>query len=298
MRARVIINPSSGRQIIQHRAERLVNSLLADGTFTNVDTVKTRKGGDAYQAARFFQDWQFDLILVVGGDGTVNEVISGLLDGHHQTPLAILPAGTVNDFAFAMNLPRTEGKLAKMLRKHKTVAVDVGRANDRYFLNVAAAGLLTDVAYKVPSDAKTVLGKLAYVLEGARDLSLQSIEPIRVRVETPEQTFDEDILLILVSNTSSVGGFRSFAPQASVSDGLLDVIIVHRQNIFEILPLLLQVVNGDHVSHPKISYFQTDHLSLTCVDKCPIAMDLDGERGDHLPVEISVLPRAINLIVP
>ena len=298
MRARVIINPSSGRQTLQRLAERVVDRLLADGTFTHVDTVITRKGGDAYQAARFFQTWQFDLILAVGGDGTVNEVISGLLDGQHQTPLAILPAGTVNDFAYALNLPRTEGKFLRLIKKFKTQAIDVGRANDRYFLNVAAAGLLTDVAYKVPVDAKTVLGKLAYVLEGARDLTQQTIEPIRMKINTPFLTMDEEILLFMVSNTSSVGGFRNFAPQASVTDGLLDVVIVHRQNFLEILPLLVQIANGVHVSHPKITYFQTDHLTVDCPGHSPIAMDLDGERGDLLPVTISVLPRAIQLIIP
>lgn len=298
MRARVIVNPSSGRQIFQLHIERLIERLLSDGTFEYVDTIKTRGTGDAYQAARYYQEWQFDVVLAVGGDGTVNEVISGLLDGHHQTPLAIIPAGTVNDFAFALKLPRTDSKLSKMLRKCKTQPIDVGRVNDRYFLNVVAAGLLTDVAYKVPSDAKTVLGKLAYVLEGARDLSLSAIEPIRVHIETPLQTIEEDIMLFLVSNTSSVGGFRNFAPQATVNDGLLDVIIVHRQNIFEILPLLVQVVNGVHVSHSKISYFQTDHLTIRSVDDQSISLDLDGERGDQLPVEISVLPGAINLVVP
>ncbi len=298
MRARVIINPSSGRQTLQRKAVRLIDRLLSDGTFTHVDTVETKRGGDAYQAARYFQEWQFDLILAVGGDGTVNEVISGLIDGHHQIPLAILPAGTVNDFAYAMDLPKTEIKMVRMIKKMRTKAVDVGQANDRYFLNVAAAGLLTDVAYKVPSDAKTVLGKLAYVLEGARDLTQQTIEPIRLKITSTHQVIDEEILLILVSNTSSVGGFRNFAPQASVNDGLLDVIIVHRQNIFEILPLLVQVANGVHVTHPKITYFQTDKLTIECFERCPLAVDLDGEKGDPLPLKIGVLPSAIHLIVP
>lgn len=298
MRARIIINPSSGRQTLQRKAVRLIDRLLTEGTLTHVDTVETQKGGDAYLAARYFQEWQFDLIVAIGGDGTVNEVISGLLDGQHQLPLAIIPAGTVNDFAYALDLPKTEVKLARMIKKLKTRPIDVGRANNRYFLNVAAAGLLTDVAYKVPSDSKTVLGKLAYVLEGAKDLTQQTIEPIRLKISSPLHDLDEEILLILVSNTSSVGGFRNFAPQASVSDGLLDVIIVHRQNIFEILPLLVQLVNGVHVTHPKITYFQTDRIKIECFERCPLAVDLDGEKGDPLPLEISVIPAAIHLIVP
>ncbi len=298
MRARIIINPSSGRQILQRHADRLIAALLADGTLSDADTVRTTGAGDAYRAARYYQDWQFDLILVVGGDGTVNEVISGLLDGKHNTPLAIVPAGTVNDFAYAMGLPRSDvKKIGRMIHQGKIRLVDVGRANSRYFLNVAAAGLLTDVAYKVPSDAKTVLGNLAYLLEGARDLS-QTMEPIRIRLVTPEQTFEEDCLLFIVANTTSVGGFRNFAPEASVSDGLLDVIIVLRQNFLELLPLLVQIANGDHVGHPKITYFQTPSLRVECLDGHPVSLDIDGERGDDLPVDISVLPKALRLIVP
>jgi len=172
MRARVIINPSSGRQTLQRKAERLTKTLLADGTFSDVDIIRTTGAQDAYIAARYYQDWQFDLILAVGGDGTVNEVVSGLLDGKHQTPLAILAAGTVNDFAYAMKLPRSDNAMAKMIRQGKTRLIDVGQANDRFFVNVAAGGLLTDVAYKVSSDAKTVLGTLAYFSRG-QDSSTQ-----------------------------------------------------------------------------------------------------------------------------
>ena len=298
MRARVIINPTSGRQTLQKKAERLTEHLLADGTFSDVDVVRTIGPRDAYYAARFYQDWQFDLILAVGGDGTVNEVVSGLIDGKHQTPLAILAAGTVNDFAYAMKLPRADSAVSKMIRQGKTRLIDVGRANERYFVNVAAGGLLTDVAYKVPTDTKTVLGKLAYVIEGAKDLSSQALHPIAVHIETPDRVIDEEILLFIVSNTSSVGGFRNLAPQASVTDGLLDVVLVKPQNVLELFPLLVQMVNGVHVNHPKIDYFQTASLKISTSKKESISIDLDGEWGGELPVELSVKHQAIRLIVP
>ncbi len=298
MRVRVIINPSSGRQILQRRAERLVEQLMREGTFSEVDWVRTLGPGDAFRAARFFQEWQFDLIFAVGGDGTINEVVSGLISGRHQTPLAILPAGTVNDFAYAMKLPRTEATVARMIRHGHIRLVDVGCANERYFVNVAAAGLLTDVAYKVPADAKTVLGKLAYVLEGARDLSSQMLRPIPVHIETAERVIDEEILLFIVSNTSSVGGFRNLAPQASVSDGLLDVVLVRPQTLLDMIPLLVQMVNGIPVPHPKIEYFQTAALRISTPQEEPVTIDLDGEMGGALPVQISVAPAALHLIVP
>jgi diacylglycerol kinase (ATP) len=294
----MVLNPSSGRLTSQRVAERVIEALLSDGTLTHVDTIRTEKVRDAYQASRNFLDWQYDLILAVGGDGTINEVVSGLLDGQHQTPLAVIPAGTMNDFAFARNLPRTEDKICDMIRSRKLEAIDIGCANNRYFVNVAAAGFLTDVAHKVPVESKTVLGQLAYILEGARDLSTQAIQPITMHFETDDRQFDEDVLLFLVTNSSSVGGFRNLAPEASVSDGLLDVMIVKRQNVLELLPLLVQLVNGDHVNNPTITYFQTSRLKVTCAEPQEIPLDLDGELGGQLPLDIKVLPSALRLLVP
>jgi diacylglycerol kinase (ATP) len=139
-------------------------------------------------------------------------VFSGLLDGKHQTPLAILAAGTVNDFAYAMQLPRSDSAVAKMIRQGKTRLIDVGQANDRYFVNVAAGGLLTDVAYKVPTDAKTVLGTLAYVIEA------QGIFPPRHCARSgpyrdTRPIIDEEILLFIVSNTSSVAVSATSPPR-------------------------------------------------------------------------------------
>ncbi len=298
MRVRVIINPSSGRQIFQKNAERIIEQLLADGTFAQIDVIKTTGAQDAYKAARFFRPWDYDLIFTVGGDGTVNEVVNGLMDGQHQTPLAILPAGTVNDFAYAMHLPREVSEVCQMLRQRRTIKVDVGQAGRQYFLNVAAGGMLTDVAYKVPSEAKTVLGQLAYVLEGARDLPGQFYRSVTLSLHAPGYVVEDDILLFIVSNTSSVGGFRSLAPEASASDGLLDVVIIHKANFLELLPLMVQMANGVHVNNPLITYFQTPELTIDCLDSCAMPLDVDGERGGELPIKISVLPKALTLVVP
>lgn len=298
MRARVIINPSAGRQLVQRNADRIIERLLDDKTISHADIIKTQGKNDAYQSARYFKPWEADFVMAVGGDGTVNEVVNGLLDGSHQTPLAILPAGTVNDFANAMKLPRDVNDFCAMIRRFNTLAVDAGKAGKHYFLNVAAGGMLTDVAYKVPSEAKTVLGKLAYLISGAIDMQNQRFKPISVNIQSDQKRFEDEILLFIVSNSSSVGGFRNLAPQASVQDGMLDVLIIHKQNIFELVPVLLQMVNGDHISNNRITYFQTSRLEINCREDCLIPLDLDGEQGQNLPVVIEARPGALQLLVP
>jgi len=298
LRVRVIINPSAGRQVIQRCAERIINSLLADRTVGQADIIQTRGRGDAYAAARGINPGEVDLVLAVGGDGTVNEVINGLLDGQHQTPLAILPAGTANDFAFSLKIPRDTARYCAMIRKFRILPVDAGRAGTACFHNVAAGGMLTDVAYKVPSDIKTVLGRMAYILSGAIDLPAQLCRSIPISIRSEEKNIDDDILLFIVSNTQSVGGFRRLAPRASVSDGLLDVLVIHRQGIFDLLPLLVQMVNGEHLNNSRVSYFQTKRLEISSREKNPVKLDLDGEEGAGLPAVISAIPAAIRLLVP
>ncbi len=298
MRIRTIINPSAGRQSLQKSTERILDRLLDERIVRKTDIIQTMGKGDAYAAARYFKPWEADLILAVGGDGTVNEIVNGMIDGQHRTPLAILPAGTVNDFAFAMKIPRDIEDYVAMVKRFRTIDVDAGRVGQTCFLNVAAGGMLTDVAYKVPSEAKTVLGQLAYIVSGAIDLPNQLFRPIPLTIRSEEKLIEDDILVFIVSNTSSVGGFRSLAPLASVNDGLLDVLVIHRQNILELLPLLVQMVNGAHLNNARITYFQTRRLEIVCRGNDTVRLDLDGEQGPNLPVVIETVPSAIRLLVP
>jgi diacylglycerol kinase (ATP) len=298
LRVRAIINPSAGRQILQRTAERILQRLIAEKTVSQADVIKTGRRGDAYAAARHFVPGNFDLILAVGGDGTVSEVINGLLDGQHQTPLAILPAGTANDFAYAMKIPRGVESYCAMVRRFRTVPVDAGRAGAARFHNTVAFGLLTDVAYKVPSDAKTALGQMAYIISGAIDLPAQLYKSIPVSIRSAERSIDDDILLFIAANTQSVGGFRRLAPRASTSDGLLDILVIHKQGLFDLLPLLAQIISGDYLNNNRVSYFQTSRLEVSCRDHSLVRLDLDGEEGQVLPVTIEAIPAAFRLLVP
>ncbi len=298
MRVRVILNPSAGRQFAQKNIELIIQGLLQDGTISQADLIETRGQGDAYRAARYFSPFQVDLVLAVGGDGTMHEVVNGLVDGHHQTPLAIYPAGTINDFARSLQISREVEDFKKMIRQFKVRPVDVGKAGDTYFFNVLAAGMMTDIAYKTTLESKTVLGQLAYYITATLDLPNQLERSISAVFESEECSFQGEILMFLVSNTSSVGGFQCMAPQASFDDGLLDVIIIHKQNLLELLPLVVTLGNGEHVKSEGITYFQTKSVKVSSTGPEPVKLDLDGEQVGQLPVEISVVEDAIRMLIP
>ncbi len=298
LRVRVIVNPSAGRQTAQKNMDRIIHDLLQDGTIRQAEVIETAGAGDAYRAARYFSPFQVDLVVAVGGDGTMHEVVNGLVDGHHQTPLAIYPGGTINDFARILQIPREIEDYKAMIRQFKVKAVDVGKANDRYFFNVVAGGMMTDIAYRTPSESKTMFGQLAYFINATLDLPNQLVRSIPVLIESDECTMESDILVFLVANTSSVAGFPCIAPQASYDDGLLDVLVVHKQNLLELLPILAMLNNGEHVNSEGITYFQTAHLRISSRDTEPVKLDLDGEQVGELPVDISVVPHAIRLLMP
>lgn len=242
----------------------------------------------------------YDFIVSVGGDGTLNEVTNGLILSESNIPMAIISAGTVNDFATYMKLPQTADGFCQMIKDFQTKKVDVGRVNNEYFINVLAAGMLTDIAYKVPKDKKAVLGKMAYYLEGVKEFPKQLSQNMTLTFNSKEYSGTEDIMLFLVANSKSVGGFADAAPLASVSDGYLDVMIIKKMALLTEAPdLIFKLFQGEHPKHPSIEYFQTKELSVLPTEQTAgIAIDYDGEiLEEGLPVDISIVPEAINLII-
>ena len=143
-------------------------NLVLNQITSHIDVFYTQKKNDAKNRAAQLKPGEYDYVVSVGGDGTLNEVTNGLILSGSNTPLAIISAGTVNDFATYMKLPQTAEDFCRMIEEFQTKKVDIGKVNNEYFINVLAAGMLTDIAYKVPKDKKAVLGKMAYYLEGVK----------------------------------------------------------------------------------------------------------------------------------
>ena len=171
LRLKIIMNPSSGRELARANVEDTIAYLASQKILERADISYTAGPFDATRYAKNIRQEEYDIVVAVGGDGTVNEVVTGMIEGNIKLPLAIYTSGTVNDFATQLKLPKTPSDFARMLMNHKTLTVDCGKVNDRYFLNVLAGGLLSDVAYKVPSELKTNLGPIAYWIEGLKGVT-------------------------------------------------------------------------------------------------------------------------------
>ncbi|WP_026895150.1 diacylglycerol/lipid kinase family protein [Clostridiisalibacter paucivorans] len=292
-KVRIIYNPSSGRQIMEKRIDMICKILINKGYI--IGKFATKKKNDAMNETIKCCKEDWDIIIACGGDGTVNEIATGILLGGRKIPVAILAGGTVNDFSNDMGLPRSPKKFCNMIDEGKTEDVDVGEVNGKYFVNVAAGGLLTNVAHQVPIELKTILGRMAYYIEGLKEIPKQKFKPIRIRVESEEYSGEEDILLFLISNGKSIGGFKKLAPKAEVKDGYLDCIIIKKSEIQDIISIFMKLFMGEHINHPNVIYFKTRKIYIESNDK--IDIDIDGEHGGILPATFNVIPNAFRILV-
>ncbi len=293
-RVKIIINPSSGRQLVERKIDYLSKLLLDDGYI--VGKYFTEKKDDAKNETIKTCNEDWDMIVACGGDGTVNEVATGIALSENKLPVAILASGTVNDFANHMKIPTNIDDFYDMIKREELINVDLGKVNEDYFVNVAAAGLFANVGYLVNSEMKALLGRMAYYFEGIRELTTENLEPIKLSFESEEYTDITDTMLFLVSNSSSIGGFKKLAPNADVLDGLLDVLIIKKSNVPDLANILFNVLTGDHINHSNVIYFKTKNLTVKS-DNPDVIMDVDGEYGGKFPAVFQIISEEFRIFV-
>ncbi|MBB6454907.1 diacylglycerol kinase (ATP) [Salirhabdus euzebyi] len=291
-RARIIYNPTSGREAFKKELPNVLQKLEQAGYEASAHA--TTCEGDAIDAARIAVERRYEVVIAAGGDGTINEVINGLAEQSYRPKLGIIPVGTTNDLARAIHVPRNIQAAVDIIVQNNTRNLDVGRVNDKYFINIAGGGKITELTYEVPSKMKTVLGQLAYYLKGME--MLPSIRPSKVKISFDDQVIEEEIMLFLVSNSNSVGGFEKLAPEARMDDGLFDLLILKKTNIAEFIRIVTLVLRGNHLDNDKVIYTRTNSVSVETEEK--MQLNLDGEFGGLLPGKFVNLYQHIEFFVP
>jgi diacylglycerol kinase (ATP) len=291
-RARIIYNPTSGRELFKKHLAEVLIKLEQAGYETSVHA--TICEGDATEAARIAVERKYDIVVAAGGDGTLNEVVNGLAEQDYRPKLGIVPMGTTNDFARALHIPRDIGQAIDVITKGESIPVDIGRMNDRYFINIAGGGRITELTYEVPSKLKTMMGQLAYYLKGIE--MLPSIKPTDVSIEYDGKLFEGEAMLFLIGLTNSVGGFEKLAPDASINDGLFSLLILKKTNLAEFIRIATLAVRGEHVKDPNVIYTQANRIKIHAKEK--VQLNVDGELGGVLPAEFENLYRHLDVFVP
>ena len=269
----LIINPVAGRNQAQADLFKMVR------VFAEHDcevTVYPTRGPQDCTRKVLADAGRFDLVVCCGGDGTLNEMVSGMMQREDPVPMGYIPLGSTNDFAASLLLPSQVEEAALRCVEGTAFHMDVGSLNDRYFNYIAAFGAFTEASYATPQQIKNALGHLAYILEGVK--SLGRLQPIHVRITADGETFEEDYLFGAVTNTVSLGGVLRLDPsRVLLDDGMYELLLVKNpQNPAEaqamLSALMLQNYDGPLVRMLRASdiLFESNH---------EISWTIDGEFG-------------------
>lgn len=281
--AMLVYNSKAGKE----KAGQLGDAVAAlAGEIGELTLVQTEEPGDGEKICRE-RGGDHELLLVLGGDGTVHECMNGAASAEPAPDIAILPGGTCNDFARTLRLPLQVGRAAEEVLAGRVKDTDLGSVNGRIFTNFVGIGLITDTSENIDSDQKERMGKLSYFLSTLR--TLRQAEPFAFRLTHDGGTIDSEAVMILVANGRSLGTAKLPFAGEGVQDGLLDVLIVREAG----LSLAWQVINGGDLTDYRagggvIEYLQTASLRVETDE--PKRIDSDGEVYLETPAEISVLP--------
>ena len=247
---------------------------------------------DAYDKAKEYAD-SVDLIVCSGGDGTLDEVVTGIMEVDSSVPIGYIPAGSTNDFANSLFMPKNMIRVAEMIMAEELYHCDIGRFNQKTFAYVAAFGLFTDVSYETDQDLKNVLGHVAYVLEGVKRLF--DIKSYHMKVSSEEVQVEDDFIVGMITNSRSVGGFKNLTGKnVDMNDGFFEVtLIVHPKNPLQLQEIMTALVMAED-NTDMIYSFKTRQLTIETDEEVP--WTLDGEfGGNHSYVEIENRHKALNL---
>ena len=292
LKARLIYNPTSGQELMKCHVGEVLDILEGFGYESSAFQTTPEKNSARNEAERAAKAG-FDLVIAAGGDGTINEVVNGIAPLKHRPKMAIIPTGTTNDFARALKIPRGNPvAAAKVIGKNQMVKMDIGRArNDTYFINIAAAGSLTELTYSVPSQLKTTFGYLAYLAKGAE--LLPQVSKVPVKITHDEGVFDGEASMIFAAITNSVGGFEQIAPDAKLDDGLFTLIIVKTANLLHLLSLIRLLLSGKLIYDKRIEYIKTSKIVIEPQSDKRMMINLDGEYGGDAPITLTNLKNHI-----
>ena len=279
----LIYNPMSGNGLFKNNLDRILE-MFQDRRML-VIPVRTDDPDFLDTIMREIQKYQFSKIIAAGGDGTINVVINAMLNNGIDLPLAIFPAGTANDFAYYFDIPHDIEGMVEIALGENYTWTDVGKVNDRYFINVAAMGFLVDVSQKTDPEMKNTLGVMSYYIKGLSEVP--KLQPISVTIESAEHSATEHMYFMLVMNGKSAGGFKRIGGHAEINDGLLDVILFREMPVTELPGLLVNFIQGHHTENKNVLYFKTKRMRVESDSK--IGTDIDGEKGDEFPLEIQCL---------
>lgn len=287
-----IYNPKAGKAQIRNKLADILDIFTRGGY--EVTVRPTQKNGDAEEVTALRKPI-YDLVVCSGGDGTLDEVVTGMMKSSFKTPIGYIPAGSTNDFGGSLQLPKNMLHAADVIVGGRNFPCDIGAFNEDVFVYIAAFGLFTDVSYGTGQDMKNILGHMAYILEGMKRISSICSYPMKVTYE--DKVIEDEFIFGMITNSISVGGFKRITGKnVLLDDGVFEVTLVKiPKNPIELNNLMVSLLNRD-IDNNSMYCFRTKELKLE--SRKPVAWTLDGEfGGTHKEVDIENWHAAIEIRV-
>lgn len=290
----LIVNPCSGRARMRTELLKVVEVFSAAGY--NVTVYPTKARQDATVKASTLSQGEYDIIVACGGDGTLNEVITGVKLAKIDVKIGYIPCGTLNEWSSGLGISRNIVGAANDIVNGKEVSLDIGKFDDKYFSYTASFGAFTSASYSAPQDVKNVLGQAAYLFEGIK--SLGNIKPVSLEFTADDRKIEGDFLFGAITNSMSVGGIVKFDENVvKLNDGYFEVLLIRNpDNVLKLQPLIDGILKKD-LTREGMEFFHTKKITVS--GGLGVSWTLDGEFAEGKDViEISNLHNAISFIVP
>ncbi|MFC4402944.1 diacylglycerol/lipid kinase family protein [Gracilibacillus xinjiangensis] len=289
-KAIVILNPSSGSKESVKYKEMIEQILMTNNYQFKIR--RTEKENDARRFAEEASGEGIDLLVVMGGDGTINEVINGLVNKAHRPLLQVIPLGTVNNFARAVGVPLQVEDALQLIENGTTMQVDIGEVNQQYFSNLVNIGAIAEATYQVTPEQKSKLGSLAYFFEGLKKFREKDVFP--VTIETAEITVETEAMLVLIAVTDTFASWKNILKEAEVDDGFLHIFAIKQLTNFEGVAMLTRMMNGSLKDQEQVEYFKVKKASIY-TEETKVA-NVDGDEGAATPLHLSILPGHLHVL--
>ncbi len=291
---KLIYNPVSGGRDFPVYLDSFLKKFQSEGF--DIRVYRSNCKGDIANGMLDMKQEKYDLLIIAGGDGSVNETVNGMMRNNIDVPLGIIPTGTVNDFASCINMPADIEQCFQIILEQNLRTVDIGRVNERFFINVCAGGLLSQIAHTTNTGLKNKFGRIAYYMNGIRGFS--NLKPLPLKITTSSDEIKEKLYLFLILNSKGAGGFNNLVANASINDGLFDFIGIKASiSLYDIMLLLLKLFQGEHLENRNVLYLQDNYFKVEPVSVGNYSpCDVDGEKGPHFPLDISLFPGALKVI--
>lgn len=293
-----VYNPRAGKEMLKPRLSDVLDIFVKAGYEVTVHPTQAYR--DAYYQIKEYEVGKYDLIACSGGDGTIDEVATGMMKrremGKDVVPVGYIPAGTTNDFAKSLHIPRKPLAAADNAVKGVPFPCDIGKFNDNVFVYIAAFGIFTDVSYETDQAVKNVLGHMAYILEGAKRIF--NIPSYKIKVEHDGKVIEDEFIFGMVTNSRSVGGFSNMVGKNIVfDDGLFEVTLIKTPKNPIALQEIIAALLIEQVDTKHMYTFKTKKITFDSVEEIP--WTLDGEFGGEQDyVEIENVQKAMEIMVP